>query len=169
MGGETTLIVVRVSLQDSKGCQIAISQATSNFNFVSHMLKEVKLMGVLICLARWVRIIEYSIQTVILQFVYALLPRAKHWVGGGVRFFPLKGSVVDVLVDLQYSVLSHLRVRLNLCSTDSHSKSNFEHMTSRSRYFISKSMHVRSFPGFHDRMTLDSQVGLTNSGFGAVV
>jgi hypothetical protein len=76
MGSETTLIVVRVSLQDSKGSQIAISQATSNFNFVSHVFKEVKLMGVLISLARWVRIIEYSIQTVILQFVYALLPRS---------------------------------------------------------------------------------------------
>jgi len=61
MGSETTLIVVRVRLENTEGCQIAISEASTYFNLVSHMLKEVKLMSVLVFLARWVGVVEYSI------------------------------------------------------------------------------------------------------------
>ena len=126
-------------------------------------------MSVLVSLARGIGVVEHTIQAVVVELVDTLLPGTKHRVSGGMRLLPFKGSVVDILVDLQDGVLSHLGVGLDSSGTDSHSKANFKHMTSWGRYFVSKSMHIRSFPGFHDRMALDGQVSLTNGSFGAIV
>ena len=125
MSSETTFIVVRVGLEDSQRSQVAISQTATNLDLISHMLKEVKLMSMLIFFTRWVRIVEDTVKGVILKLVYTGLPGTKHRVGSRVRLLPFKSRVVNILINFQNSVLGHLRVRLHLGSTDSHSKSNF--------------------------------------------
>jgi hypothetical protein len=61
MGSETTLIVVRVRLENTQGSQITIGQASAHFNLVSHMLEEIKLMSMLVFFAGWVGVVEHSI------------------------------------------------------------------------------------------------------------
>jgi hypothetical protein len=61
MGSKSTLVIIRVRLENTERSQIAIGQASTYLYLVSNLLKEIKLMGVLICFTRGVRVKEYTI------------------------------------------------------------------------------------------------------------
>jgi len=112
-------------------------------------------MSVLVILARWVGVVEDTIEGVVHKLVYTFLPRAKHGVGSRVGLLPLEGSVVNIFVNLQNGVLGNSRVRLHLGSTDGHTEANFQHVTSGARHLISKCVHVGGFPSFHNGVTIN--------------